>query len=92
MTLFYLSFCDPERPKGQQFLGCTIVDALSPVSAVREAWARSVNPGGEVAIVELDIASSADLPQEVKSYFNRLVPREEALGQPHRRIFDEETD
>jgi hypothetical protein len=89
VRLFYLSFADPEKPKGQQFLGATIVEAGTEVLAVAEAWLRGINPGGEVAIVDLHL-SPDDLPSECASYLNRLVPREEIFAQPHELIFGDD--
>ena len=77
MTLFWLSFCDPDRPKGSQFLGACIVEGQSgvPMSAIQTAWLRKCNPGGEVQIAEI-------LPSLVKhvapKWMNRLLTREEA--------------
>jgi hypothetical protein len=47
-SLWWLSFCDPERPTGTQFLGACIVQGADMVEAVRNAWANRCNPGGEV--------------------------------------------
>ena len=79
---YYLSFCDPDLPEGQQFLGATIVKAADPVLAVAGAWSRGCNPGGEVLLVDLGV----DLPQEASEYLNTFVPRERVLSQPHSRI------
>lgn len=49
MPSFWLSFCDPELPTGEQFLGCAIIDADNFVCAVRRAHELGINPGGEVA-------------------------------------------
>ena len=50
---FWLSFCDTERPVGQQFLGATVVTASDVEEAVRAAWRLGINPGGEVAALGL---------------------------------------
>ena len=47
-ALYWLSFCDPEKPEGHAFLGVVIVQAIDFESAVQEAWVRGINPGGEV--------------------------------------------
>jgi len=48
MTYWYLSFCDPDRREGDKFLGGCIVVAATMPDAIREAWSRGCNPGGEV--------------------------------------------
>jgi hypothetical protein len=47
-TFFWLSFCDPEKPDGQQFLGACIVEASDFISAVTRSHQEGCNPGGEV--------------------------------------------
>jgi len=55
--LFWLSFCDNERPPGEQFRGVALVEADGPDeqealrNAVRRAWATGCNPGGEIQSV-----------------------------------------
>jgi len=53
MPYFWLSFCDPDRPKGTQFLGALVAEGDDFIEAVRESHLRGVNPGGEVLSVEL---------------------------------------
>lgn len=48
---FYLSFCDPDRPKGKQFLGGCYVPAHDAAGAVTFSHLLTCNPGGEVAVV-----------------------------------------
>lgn len=76
---WWLSFCDPARPKGEQFLGVAIVRAGGVVSAAAEAGRLGINPGGEVA--------GADLPMEPDeawrlAWCERLLTREEAEACP----------
>ncbi len=52
--MWWLSFCDTDRPKGTQFLGACIVRAPSMVAAVILAHALGINPGGEVVGVDFD--------------------------------------
>ena len=51
MKTWWLSFADPYRPRGSQFLGACIVDAESPRGAVARSRELGINPGGEVLIV-----------------------------------------
>jgi hypothetical protein len=53
VTYFWLSFVDDTRPKGEQFLGGCAVEADSVEQAIRRAWALGINPGGEVAAVQV---------------------------------------
>ncbi len=53
MAWWYLSFCDPEKPKSEQFLGACVINAATMTQAVTESHYRGLNPGGEVAIVEI---------------------------------------
>jgi hypothetical protein len=79
MTLYYLSFCDPDKPKGQQFLGATIVEADSSLDAVSKTHRLKINPGGEVMIVELEEPNL----EAVKRFINEFVPCKEIMSQPH---------
>ncbi len=53
MNWYWLSFCDPSRPEGEQFIGACIVDGMDEVGAIRTSWEEGCNPGGEVLIVEI---------------------------------------
>ena len=53
MKKFWLSFCDPKKEKGSQFLGVSIVDAVSFIQAVEIARFLGCNPGGEVQGFEI---------------------------------------
>ena len=78
MSLFYLSFCDPKLPVGEQFLGACIVEAATGVEAVIEAHCREINPGGEVLFVEMS-DEVRDTP-ELNEFFNKFVSREKVLS------------
>lgn len=45
---WYLSFADPDRPKGSQWLGATVVRASSFMEAVLVSKITGCNPGGQV--------------------------------------------
>jgi hypothetical protein len=80
VILYYLSFCDVKRPEGEQFLGATIVVADNPAAAHLTATLNGVNPGGEIALVRMEVGSLDDLPARGRSYVNRFVPREEVMA------------
>lgn len=50
---WWLSFVDPARAQGDRFLGVAVVQAEDELGAVKEAWKRKINPGGEVMTVRL---------------------------------------
>lgn len=69
---WWLSFVDPDRPTGSQFLGVVIVQGMSVGGALVEANRLGINPGGLVLSIELrpDHVPPAD-------YRNRLLTRAE---------------
>lgn len=69
---FWISFADPDRPPGAQFLGAAIVDADSMRDALPRAYTWGCNPGGQATIVALGAWVSPEVP------CHRLLGREEA--------------
>ena len=53
MAYYWMSFCDPHAPKGEQFLGVAIVEAADEASAVLVSGLHGCNPGGEIGILEI---------------------------------------
>lgn len=82
MALWYLSFADPERPEGTQFLGAVMTFQADFEAAVRWTRKRGINPGGEVAAWEL-----RDGAPFLEQYLDRLLSKNDlqemarALGQ-----------
>jgi hypothetical protein len=75
---YWLSFCDPNLPKGQTFLGACVVRAHGVITASQAAWDRGCNPGGEMACWELPDSKPID-----ERFIHRLLSRaeiEEAFG------------
>lgn len=72
MTLWWLSFCDPDKPAGSQFLGACIVEADHFSDAIATAWRRKCNPGGEVAAFECPKDKTVD-----PKWMNRLLSRDD---------------
>lgn len=72
MTGFYLSFCDPDRPRGAQFLGGLYLKADSFIEAVQISHRLGLNPGGEVKGFEFELSAA---PVGVE--YGRLLSREE---------------
>lgn len=70
---FYISFCDPDRPKGTQFLGAVIVRADDMASATREAWRLGINPGGEALGFSIPLVYL----RNSEGYRERLLSKEE---------------
>jgi hypothetical protein len=69
---WWLSFADPTRPAGSQFLGVAIVRGLDVGSAVMEAHSLGINPGGEVMGQEW-----ANVAEPPRRFRNTLLSRED---------------
>lgn len=76
---WWLSFCDPAKPKGEQFIGICIVEAVDQITAVKVTHALGINPGGEVAFMDIREDKAAMLSFDLLPYQNKLIPRTEAL-------------
>lgn len=77
--LWWLSFADPHRPKGEQFLGVSIIEAPGFGAATLTAHILGCNPGGEVQGLEIHERFHHVLTPD---YIGRLLTRAEidALG------------
>jgi hypothetical protein len=70
----WLSFADPDKPRGKQFLGVAIIEASTPpLEAIAKTSRLGINPGGEVVgyLVNLEDYCAADI--------DRLLTESEAL-------------
>lgn len=65
--MWWLSFCDGDRPAGEQFLGATIVPGESMTEAVVNAHIIGCNPGGAVQGVEV--------PEHMEAYCKMWIGR-----------------
>lgn len=74
---WYLSFCDPDLPKGTQFLGGCYVQAASLADAITASWEAGCNPGGEVKAVDIPIEVWAEFSPVTPEDCYRLLTREE---------------
>jgi hypothetical protein len=78
MTTFWLSFNDQNAPANERFLGVAMFDMderdgeLSAIEIARRAWQLGINPGGSVAIREVD-----SIPERYK---NQLLTDDELLN------------
>jgi|HubBroStandDraft_4_1064222.scaffolds.fasta_scaffold116597_4 hypothetical protein len=72
---FWLSFCDPDKPKGSQFLGANIIEASDAIMAHFGSGIYGCNPGGEVKIIEIPQTAN-DMFDHVKDT-NRLLSAKE---------------
>lgn len=73
MKRWWMSFADGTLPKGSQHLGCCIVHAMNEVEATKAAWARGINPGGEIRFMPIDEEMAARLSFSLEPYENRLL-------------------
>lgn len=64
MSIWWLSFADPDRPQGERFLGVSLIEIEDEPGAdlrdrikavIRKSWATGCNPGGEVQSLELHL-------------------------------------
>ena len=54
MAWWWLSFADPDKPRGSQHLGVSIVEGEDIYDASGVAWAYGCNPGGQILGYKLD--------------------------------------
>jgi hypothetical protein len=71
---FWVSFCDPDKPQGQKFLGACLVEGDTLVEAIEEARRLGINPGGEALGVVGDPETVKIIPDHWK---NRLLTKAE---------------
>ncbi len=76
MKWYWLSFCDPDRPTGSQFLGAAIVAASGEIEAVKVSHVLGCNPGGEVVMVEVPQCGE-EANTVLKKWSDRLFTRDE---------------
>lgn len=79
LKTYWLSFV-----KNHVNAGCCMVDAQGPSHAVSRATELGINPGGEVAIMELP-ADAEDLQNWPK---DTLIPREQLVAHGYQRVGD----
>jgi hypothetical protein len=77
-TIYWLSFCDEDKPEGQKLLGVCIVEAPDTISAVKLAHEKKCNPGGEVMAVGIDITPEEH--ERAKPFMYRLLNRAECVA------------
>lgn len=73
-TYFWLSFCDPHKPEGSQFLGVILIKGYGFMDAVSRCNMLGINPGGEVQGYELPLTR---VPKD-EGNANRLLNKMEA--------------
>lgn len=71
--LHWLSFADPKRPSGEQFLGVAIIEAPDFLTAVLLSHSLGANPGGEV----MGAAYPDGFPLPPDRYRGRLLSLDE---------------
>jgi hypothetical protein len=71
-----MSFCDPDRPTGEQFLGCLIIRAADYHEMIIKSHLLGLNPGGEVQFIEIPKKMVPHLPTEWVD--KKLISRQEA--------------
>lgn len=71
----WLSFCDSDRPEGEQFLGAAIVPGTNVLEGAMSATILHCNPGGEVVGIPIQAHMFDAIPP---LYLHRLLSREQA--------------
>ncbi len=84
MKTFWMSFADPDKPSGSQFLGVALVDANSLPEAMTISHMSGCNPGGEIHFVEFTDDMLNRIPEDRRTAMD-AAPRntlmsEEDLG------------
>lgn len=70
----WLSFADPEKPRGQQFLGVVITQAKGLGHAIQKTHALGINPGGEIQAYQVDPANYNP------AHFDKLLSFEDLIA------------
>jgi hypothetical protein len=71
-SFIWMSFCDPDKPKGHRFLGVIVTQSLGLTHAIIKTHKLGINPGGEIQSFVLPAGTLIDV-----KYLNRLIPKEE---------------
>ena len=74
MTYFYMSFCDPDKPKGSKFLGALVIQGSDFDQALKKSWRLDLNPGGEIMFFEVPKSFEHRVTPDL---VNRLLTKEE---------------
>ena len=70
----WMSFCDTEKPKGQQFIGVVITRAKGMAHAIDKTHRLGINPGGEVMSYETN-------PDDIASeHFDKLLTKDDLVA------------
>jgi hypothetical protein len=48
MNWWWMSFCDPNLPKGKKFLGALLIEATDEYDLIFRSHLFGLNPGGEI--------------------------------------------
>lgn len=76
-SLWWMSFADPTKPRGSQFLGVVILEVPVGVMPIQHSWDEKLNPGGEIAFAEIEGEHQATYRKEFR---NRLLSRDELMA------------
>jgi hypothetical protein len=74
MSWWWMSFCDPKKPKGSKFLGGLLIEARDHHDMMHRSWSLKLNPGGEVRFFEVPKEYEERITSDI-TY--RLLSREE---------------
>jgi len=72
VTVFWISFLDPERPVGKKATGVVIVEADAPEAALNSVARQKLHPGGDATIEDITHRAPSS------EWFNRILSGKEA--------------
>ena len=70
--IWWLSFCDTDKPKGTQFQGVIIIKAMGLADATYRTHKLGINPGGEIQAYDL-----SELPNDYSKVGEKLLSKEQ---------------
>lgn len=77
-TYFWLSFADPYKSKGTQFLGALVIEGSSFMAAVKSSHVMGLNPGGEVQGLAFQMSDSQGR-ELIEKWKNKLLSKAECV-------------
>jgi hypothetical protein len=75
MSYWWMSFCEPSKPRGTKFLGALIIKAENEIDLITRSWLLKLNPGGEIKFFKIPEKYVSRIPPEWVE--TRLITREE---------------
>ena len=71
-----MSFADPKKAPGTQFLGCLVLKAEDIIDAAQKAHRLKLNPGGEILASKMPTPMSPKMFEVLEPYLGKLLSAE----------------